>query len=246
MWPNTMLTFAQYYYIVQSFSVSLYFNPHCRTVILIIFNSNTYLVDYFCLLRTLHFFLLDCCIFYRNNFSCLPQTSWILIVSCNRLVIPPALCSLQIQYALYFILNVMNEYTDWDRSPQICSFHPSVWFICLVSPSTVGNYSECGFLRLYLEWQFLKSYQTQAIWYVPLFLNIQSMLSGDEWKLHCYDKICSWQILVGCYSCLCFLLGAHKQNAWVFSSRSSPAWKSIGFFYLKKENREWKHCKINL
>lgn len=102
-------------------------------------------------------------------------------------------------------------------------FTDDCWQLCLVN---ILSESFWNFTKLEL--------------YDLLCPNLCSLLSGDEWKLCCYDKIYSWQIQVPCYSYQSFLLGMCKQNVWLFSSESSWCNKSIVWFYLKKENKDWK------
>lgn len=125
-----------------------------------------FILDYICSFITLYS-LLNYFIFYKivylicqdhpEFYFCLATVLW-----CPQFYVVYKFNML----SLYFILNVMNEYIDWDTPLQNCSFHPSVWFTHHVLQKTVGNYYDCGFrLRPYFDWQVLKSYKTQAIWY---------------------------------------------------------------------------------
>lgn len=133
----------------------------------------------------------------------------------------------------------MNDYTDWDRPLQNCSFHPSVGFIHLVLLSTVGNYSECGFLRLfwvtvyeilqnssYMICSAFPQHTELAVWsWIKIILLRQDLFLTNPGKL----------LFMSMFSSRCL-----QAEFLVIFFRILPGVKSIDFFYLKKENREWK------
>lgn len=125
----------------------------------------------------------------------------------------------------------------------------SLWFIHPVSPSTAGNYSECGFHRLYFGWQFMKSYKTQALWYVHTAFPQHTELTIWWWM----KTILLWQdffltnpgrlLFMSMFSSRCL-----QAERLVIFLRILPAVRKDRFLLFEKgeERMERKCYKVNL